>query len=67
LHITDQKELAKRLAREERIRFILVDTEEQGLIRFGLAAKIAEALNARYFQTADLKADTLIDLIKETS
>lgn len=60
-------ELAKRLAREERVRFILVDTEEQGLIRFGLAAKIAESLNARYFQTADLKADTLIDLIKETS
>lgn len=60
-------ELARRLAREERIRFILVDTEEQGLIRFGLAAKIAGALNARYFQTADLKADTLIDLIKETS
>ena len=60
-------ELARRLSREERIRFILVDTEEQGLIRFGLAAKIAEALNARYFQTADLKADTLLDLIKETS
>ena len=58
-------ELARRLAREERIRFILVDTEEQGLIRFGLAGKIAEALKARYFQTADLKADTLLDLIKE--
>jgi Mg-chelatase subunit ChlD len=42
-----------------------VDTEEQGLIRFGLAVKIAEALKARYFQTAELKADTLIDLIKE--
>ena len=58
-------ELARRLAREERIRFILVDTEEQGLIRFGLAGKIAEALKARYFQTADLKADTLLDLIKD--
>jgi len=57
-------ELAHRLAREERIRFILVDTEEQGLIRFGLAAKIAEALKARYFKTADLKVDTLLDLIK---
>ncbi|KAF0189376.1 MAG: magnesium chelatase subunit [Desulfobulbaceae bacterium] len=58
-------ELARRLSREERVRFILVDTEEQGLIRFGLAVKIAEALKARYFQTAELKADTLIDLIKE--
>ena len=55
--------LAERLSREKRVRFILVDTEEQSLIRFGLAAKIAEALKARYFQTADLKADTLLDLI----
>ena len=58
-------ELAQRLSREERVKFILVDTEEQGLIRFGLAAKIAEALKARYFQTADLKTDTLLDLIEK--
>lgn len=58
-------ELARRLARDERIRFILVDTEEQGLIRFGLAVKIADALDGRYFQTEDLKADTLLDLIKD--
>lgn len=58
--------LAGRLSCEERVRFILVDTEEQGLIRFGLAAKIAEALKARYFQTADLKTDTLLDLIGES-
>ena len=37
-------ELARRLGREERVRFILVDTEAQGLIRFGLAEKIAQAL-----------------------
>jgi len=61
--IDESLELARRLSREERIRFILVDTEEQGLIRFGLAAKIADALNAQYFQTADLKAETLVNLI----
>jgi magnesium chelatase subunit D len=58
-------ELARRLSREERARFILVDTEEQGLIRFGLATKIAEALGAHYFRTAELKADVLLDLIKK--
>jgi len=62
--IDESLELARRLAREERVRFILVDTEEQGLIRFNLAARIAAALNARYFQTDDLKADTLRELIK---
>ncbi|WYD82355.1 MAG: magnesium chelatase subunit D family protein [Candidatus Electrothrix gigas] len=58
-------ELARRLGREERVRFILVDTEAQGLIRFGLAEKIAQALQARYVRTADLKADTLLDIVKE--
>ena len=57
--------LSRRLAREERSRFIIVDTEEQGLIRFGLAARLAEALQARYVRTADLKADTLLDIVKE--
>lgn len=57
-------ELAVRLAREQRVRYLLVDTEEQGLIRFGLAAKIAEALQAEYFKTSELQADTLLEIIK---
>lgn len=63
--IDESLELARRLSKEERIRFILVDTEEQGLIKFGLAVKIAQALNAQYFQTADLKAETLVNLISQ--
>ncbi len=59
--------LAQKLARDERIQFIVVDTEDQGLVRFGLAASIAGALNARYFRTNDLQADTLVDLVKGDS
>lgn len=59
--------LAQKLARDERVQFIVVDTEDQGLVRFGLAAGIAEALNARYFRTNDLQADTLVDLVKGDS
>jgi len=59
--------LAQKLARDERVQFIVVDTEDQGLVRFGLAAEIAEALNARYFRTNDLQADTLVDLVKGDS
>lgn len=64
--VNESLELARRLARKEQVRFILVDTEEQGLIRFGLAAKIAAALNARYCKTEDLKADTLLELIRKS-
>jgi magnesium chelatase subunit D len=56
--------LARKLALDERIQFIVVDTEDQGLVRFGLAARIAEALNARYFRTNDLQADALLDIVK---
>jgi len=57
-------ELSRRLGRDRRIRTIVVDTEEQGLIRFGLAAHIAEALNATYVKTDDLRADTLLELVR---
>ncbi|NOZ88199.1 MAG: putative cobaltochelatase [Deltaproteobacteria bacterium] len=58
-------EIAHHLGPDKRVRFIVVDTEEQGLVRFGMAGKIAEALGARYFQTEGLKADTLVGLVKQ--
>lgn len=57
--------LAQRLSQDERLRFIVVDTEEQGLIRFGMATRIAEALEARYVKTEDLRADTLLELVRQ--
>ncbi|KAF0096069.1 MAG: magnesium chelatase subunit D [Puniceicoccaceae bacterium 5H] len=45
-------------------RFVVVDTEPPGLLRLGLAVKIAEALGAEYFQTADLKAEQLIAITR---
>jgi magnesium chelatase subunit D len=55
---------AGRLASDERIRFIVVDTEAKGLVTFGLARKLAGAMNAQYFKIEDLKADTLINIVK---
>ncbi len=58
-------EIARSLTRRyKQVRFIVVDTEKQGLLRFGLAKQIAEALNGFYFQTEDLKADTLTELVR---
>lgn len=55
---------AERLAMDERIRFIMVDTEAKGLVTFGLAQKLASAMNAQYFKIEDLKADTLLNIVK---
>ena len=57
-------QLAEMLSRDERIRFVVVDTEESGLIAFGLAQRLAAALKAQYFKIDDLKAQTLVDIIK---
>lgn len=58
---------AERLAMDERIRCIVVDTESQGLVSFGLAARLAGAMNAQYFKTEDLKADSLLNIVKGAS
>ncbi len=58
-------DLAGRLGLDERLRFIVVDTESQGLVNFGLARKLAAALNAQYFKIEDLKADTLVNIAKD--
>ncbi|MBC7359566.1 MAG: putative cobaltochelatase [Desulfacinum sp.] len=54
--------LGRRLARDRRVRTIVVDTETPGLLRFALAAPLAEALDATYVKTDDLRAETLLQL-----
>lgn len=58
-------DLAGRLCLDERVRFIVVDTESQGLVHFGLARKLAVAMQAEYFIIEDLKADTLVNIAKD--
>ena len=60
-------EISGKISREERIRFLVVDTEEPGLVNFGLAAKIAGLLNAEYFKIDDLQADSLLDIVKNAT
>jgi len=57
-------ELAERLSLDDRIRYIVVDTESQGLVNFGLARQLAGAMNAQYFKIEDLKADSLLKIVK---
>jgi magnesium chelatase subunit D len=56
--------LAAAMARDERTRHIVVDTEEAGLVTFGLAQRLAAALHAQYCKIDDLKAKSLVDIVK---
>ncbi len=56
--------IAERMAHEERIKFVVVDTEEPGIIKFGFAAGLAAALEAEYFRTEDLRAGDLVDIVR---
>lgn len=63
--IPEALKLARRLAQDTRVRYVVVDTEPQGLVSFGLARELARALQADYFQIEDLKAETLVNLAQE--
>lgn len=53
------------MAEDPRIKFVVIDTEESGFLRFGLALKLASAMNADYFRIEDLKAETIINLVRQ--
>ena len=57
-------DIAGRMALEERIKFIVVDSESAGAVTFGRARKLADRLGAAYFKIQDLKADQLLGIAK---
>jgi magnesium chelatase subunit D len=56
--------LAEKMACEDRIQFIVVDSESQGAVSFGLSKTLADRLNAAYFKIKDLKANHLVDIAR---
>jgi magnesium chelatase subunit D len=56
--------LASVMAREKRAKYLVVDTEEESLVAFKLAERLAAALEAEYYRINDLKAETLLSLIR---
>lgn len=55
--------VAARMGEEERIKYVVVDTEENGVLSFGLAVQLAARLGASYFQIDDLKARDLLSIV----
>jgi len=59
--------VASRIAMDERIYPVVVDTEKQGIVQFGLARRLADIMRAPYFRVEDLKAESLVQIIKEVT
>lgn len=62
--LQESLKVASAMAQEDRVKFVVVDTEEQGVVRFGLAVKLAGIMGAEYFKIEDLKADALLDVVR---
>ena len=52
------------MARDERVKYIVVDTEEESLVTFGLARRLAVSLKAEYFKINDLQAEELVNIVR---
>ncbi len=55
------------IAEDGRVRSLVVDVERKGMLSFGLARGLAEALGADHFHIEDLKAETLVQVLKDAA
>ena len=57
--------IAAKMGLDERVRFVVVDTEAQGVVRLDLASRLAAALGGEYFKIDDLKAEDLVGIARK--
>jgi len=58
--------LAARIGEDRRIHWIVVDTEEPGIVRFELANRVAAALRGEYFRIDGLRASDLVNVVSNS-
>ncbi len=58
--------IARMMSADERVKFVVIDTEDESIMALGLARHLASALKAQYFKIDDLKADELLKIVKGT-
>src|SRR5665648_101362 len=56
---------AEIIQEEARIKSIVIDVEKKGFLTFGLARELAHSLGAEYFKIDDLKADSLVQVVRQ--
>jgi magnesium chelatase subunit D len=54
------------IVKKEAIKSIVIDVEKDNFITFGLAKEIADLMDAKYYKIDNLKAQTIIDAVKES-
>lgn len=57
--------IAVKMAMENRINYIVVDTEGGGFMKFGLAGSLARNLKAKHYSIENLRANDLVRMVKE--
>lgn len=63
--LVEARHIAGKICEEERIKTLVIDVEKNGFLTFGLARELAGALGADYYKIDDLKADTLVQAVKQ--
>ncbi|WP_457573107.1 VWA domain-containing protein [Desulfolithobacter sp.] len=64
--VEEAMRIASAMGRDNRVKYLVIDTEDTGVVTFGLARRLATALVADYFKIRDLQAQTLVQLIRNT-
>jgi len=63
--LSEAMEVAEEIKNDTRVNTAIVDVEKPGLISFGLAHQLSVRMGARYFKIDDLKAETLVEALRE--
>ncbi len=65
--LEEARRMAEHIRDDGRAQCVLVDVERPGPTSFGLARTLAESLAARYFRIEDLRAETLVSVLRRTA
>ena len=63
--VDEMQAFATTMATETRAKYIVVDTEDAGIVNFQLAWTLAGALDADYFNIEDIQAEELVQLVRK--
>ncbi|OBR96983.1 MULTISPECIES: putative cobaltochelatase [Clostridium] len=63
--LNEVEKIAADIKEDERITTLVIDVEKENLVTFGLAKKLSQNIGGKYFKIEDLKANNLIEVLKE--
>ena len=63
--LAEARAMAEKMAGDARMSYLVVDTETDGPMAFGLAGELADAMDAGYMKIENLQADDLVNAVKD--